>query len=135
MMWSDLRTTHLLLAVRHRPDEAVKPAMAHWAKVKIGPHSMDNTGVSLRKLLQMCLPRQSPGHILSEESNKFLSLLSRLSRRRRVVCRHDSQRESTRTMKGHVITAGGGMLGNIQQNSTKLILSIDFLSNICKYLL
>ena len=107
--------------------------MARWAKVKIGPDSVDNLGVGLRKLLQMRLPSQSPGHVLSEESNEFLSLLSRLSRRRRVVCRHDSQRESTRTTKGHVITAGGGMLGNIQQNSTKLILSIYFLSNVYIY--
>ncbi len=107
-MWSDLRTTHLLLAVRHRPDEAVEPAMARWAKVKIGPDSVDNPGVGLRKLLQMRLPSQSPGHILSKKGNQFLSLLIRLCRRRHVVCCHDSQRESTRTTKGHVITAGGG---------------------------
>ncbi len=110
-VWSDLRTTHLLLAVRHRPDEAVEPAMARWAKVKIGPHSVDNTGVGLRKLLQMRLPCQSPGHILSKKGNQFSFLLIRLCRCVCVVCHHDSQRESTRTMKGHMITAGGRNAG------------------------
>ena len=82
--------------------------MARGAKVKVSPHSVDNPGVCLWQLLQMCLPSQSPGHVLSEKGNQLLFLLVRLSRLHvRVVCRHDSQRESTRTTKGHVITAGG----------------------------
>ncbi len=67
--------------------------MACGAKVKICPHSVDNTGVGLRKLLQMRLPCQSPGHVLSEKGNQLLFLLIRLCRCVRVVCRHDSQRE------------------------------------------
>ncbi len=97
------------MAVRHRPDEAVERAMACGAKVKMSPHSVDNMGVGLRQLLQMCLPRQSLGHVLSEKGNQLSFLLIRLCRLHVcVVCHHDSQRESTRTMKGHVITAGGG---------------------------
>ncbi len=39
-------------------------------------------------------------------------------------------------LQGHVTTPGGeGMLGNYQQNSTKLILSIYSLSNICNNLI
>ncbi len=82
--------------------------MARGAKVKVSPHSVDNPGVGLWQLLQMCLLSQSPGHILSEKGNQVLFLLVRLSRLHvRVVCHHDSQKESTRTTKGHVITAGG----------------------------
>ncbi len=57
----------------------------------------------------MCLPSQLPGHVLSEKGNQVLFLLVSLSRLHiRVVCCHDSQRESTRTTKGHMITAEGG---------------------------
>ncbi len=87
------------MAVRHRPDEAVEPAMACWAKVKVSPHSVDNMGVGLGKLLLMHLPRQSTGHILSKKGNQFSFLLIRLCRCVRVVCCHDSQRESTRTRR------------------------------------
>ena len=93
--------------MHHRPDKVIECAMAHGAKVKISPHSVDNMGVGLRQLLQMCLPHQSPSHVLSEKGNQLSFLLIRLCRLHIcVVCRHDSQRESTRTMKGHVITAG-----------------------------
>ena len=85
--------------------------MARGAKVKIGPHSVDNMGVGLGQLLKMHLPRQLPGHVLSEKGNQLSFLLIRLCRCVCVVCRHDSQRESTRTTKGHVITAGGRNAG------------------------
>ncbi len=95
--------------MHHQPDETVERAMARGAKVKVSPHSVDNPGVGLWQLLQMCLPSQSPGYVLSEKGNQVLFLLVRLSRLHvRVVCHHDSQRQSTRTTKGHMITAGGG---------------------------
>ncbi len=108
-LWSDLRTTHLLLAVGYCPYETVKPVMTRWSKVEIGSDSVNHPGVSLWKPLQMRLPSQSPGHILSKKGNQFSSLLIRLCRC--MVCHHDSQRESTRTTKGHMTTAGGRNAG------------------------
>ncbi len=43
--------------MRHRPDETVEREMARGAKVKVSPQSVDNPGVGLWQLLQMCLPR------------------------------------------------------------------------------
>ncbi len=55
-MWSDSRTTHLLV-VGDAPDELIKVPVRHWAEVEMGNYSPYNPGVGLPQPLGTCLNR------------------------------------------------------------------------------
>ena len=64
-MWSDLRTTHLLLTVGYRPHESIEILMAGWSKVEMCDSHLHHLGVGLRSTLLMGLDGQFSSDILS----------------------------------------------------------------------
>ncbi len=119
-----------LLAGGHRPHEMVEGSVRSGPQVEICPHSLDHSWVCLRQFLDGCLIGQATGDVLPQESNDFMFFLAKVLGIHPSGS-HDSQREC-KTTRGHVISPwGGGMLGNFQQNSRILILSVYSLSNVC----
>ncbi len=82
----------------------------------------------------MGLPGQSSSNVLMEKTDDIMLFWVKI-RRVGTTGSHDSQRESQNHKGSHDHPVGGGMLGNCQQNSRILILSIYSLSNIYQYLL
>ncbi len=110
------------------------PFIGRSPPTRRGGRSLDHPGVCLWQPLNGCLVCKATSDVLPQKGNDLTFFLAKVLRIRPSGS-HDSQREC-KTTRGHVISPwGGGMLGNIQQNSTKLILSIYSLSNVCKYLL
>ncbi len=64
-VWSDLRTTHLLLTVGYHPHESIKILMAGWPKVEIGNSHLHHPGVGFGPTLLMGLKGQFSSNILS----------------------------------------------------------------------
>ncbi len=64
-MWSDLRTTHLLLTVGYRPHESIEILMAGWSKVEMCDSHLHHPGVGLRSTLLMGLNGEFSSNILS----------------------------------------------------------------------
>ncbi len=54
-LWSDLRTTHLLLTVGYRPHKSIEILMAGWSKVEIGDGRLHHPGVGFGPTLLMGL--------------------------------------------------------------------------------
>ncbi len=63
-MWSDLRTTHLLLPVGNVPDEPVEISIGRRAQIKVLNHSSQHLGMGLSQPLGSHLHLKLPDHIL-----------------------------------------------------------------------
>ena len=57
-VWSDLRTTHLLLVVGHRPDESIEILMTGWPQIEVGYCCLYHSGVGFGPTLLMGLKGQ-----------------------------------------------------------------------------
>ncbi len=119
-LWSDSRTTHLLV-VGDAPNELIEVPVRRQAKVEMGYYSSYDPGVGLPKILGTGLDGKFPSYVLPEKAEKV-----QLHNRDWLVGRHDREREN---LKGHVTTPGGRECWVI--TSKILILYICSLSNVC----
>ena len=64
LLWSDLRTTYLLLPVGNAPDESVEISIGCRAQIKVLNHSSQHPGVGLSQPLGSRLYLKLPDHVL-----------------------------------------------------------------------
>ncbi len=125
-----MHSTHLLV-VRQPPHQLVERVVGQSPKREISHHCLDHSWVSLRETLCPGFHNQFLLDVLLKEAQKFSLFHS-------YVPFHSGhfEKRAPKTTRGHVIGPwGGGMLGNFQQNSRILILSIYSLSNVCNNLI
>ncbi len=66
-MWSDLRTTHLLLPVGNAPDEPVEISIGRRAQIKVLNHSSQHPGVGLSQPLGSGFDLKLPDCVLTKK--------------------------------------------------------------------
>ncbi len=67
-LWSDLRTTHLLLSVGYRPHEMIKILMTCWSEVEISNSCLHHLGVGFWSPLLVCLDGKFSNNILPQKA-------------------------------------------------------------------
>ncbi len=66
-VWSDLRTTHLLLPVGDAPDESVKVSIGCRAQIKVLNHGSQHPGVGLSQPLGCDFDLKLPDYVLTKK--------------------------------------------------------------------
>ncbi len=66
-VWSDLRTTHLLLPVGDAPDESVEISIGRWAQIKVLNHSSQYPGVGLSQPPGSSFDLKLPDYVLMKK--------------------------------------------------------------------
>ncbi len=66
-MWSDLRTTHLLLTMGDAPDESVKIPIGCKAQIKVGDDGSQHPGVGLSQPLGSGFDLEFPDYVLTKK--------------------------------------------------------------------